>query len=149
MTKAILDAKARQAAKEAHSKARRHTIRQTVETEYHHGTLCFVNAAWNSTTMNCGMEMIFRANMDTNAHEYTATKLNAPSALSAEAWVIREALQQAKERQIEELHIHSDSQTLINLLNKGDEHNKFFGVVFDIRTLSQSFRLISFSYIPD
>lgn len=73
---------------------------------------------------------------------------NVPSTLGAKAEAIKATLTNAKEKGYEDLHLFSDSPMLINLLNNGAEHNDLFGVLYDIRDLASSFRLISFSYIP-
>lgn len=80
---------------------------------YHSGILCFVDAAWDPTSQSCGMEWTFRTHTYIGLGDASNVRREVTSALTAEALALSLAISQAKERGLEELHIHYDSQLLM------------------------------------
>lgn len=65
------------------------------------------------------------------------------SALVAEA-----GLELALEENCKDLHVFSDSLTLVQVIHSTESHNEFHAILGDIRELSTMFSTISFGFIP-
>lgn len=71
----------------------------------------------------------------------------ASSPLMEEALECPSMLQQALSSNIESLRVFSDNQTLVRAINSNLMDKEIVGVVFDIKSLSDLFVSISFSYV--
>ncbi|EFH39896.1 predicted protein [Arabidopsis lyrata subsp. lyrata] len=78
----------------------------------------------------------------------TTTRTHVSSALEAEAWAVLLALHQAQTCGFEAIHIFSDCQVLVKLLNSEDIHTDIHSILGDIRAICSSFKLSLFSFIP-
>lgn len=108
---------------------------------------CFIDAAWQASTRNCGLGILFKS-VDDHETEHQTNRQNVTSALAGEAWAMREALLQALDRDLVDLMVLSDSLSLVNLINYHETHTKIHAIVNDIRLLALSFSSISFRFIP-
>ncbi|CAL9225852.1 unnamed protein product [Arabidopsis halleri] len=110
--------------------------------------------AWDSSSRMAGPGWFFRVNTEatttTSINELSdsSRRPHVNSALEAEAWAILEALSQARTYGYKEIHVFSDCQTLINLLNSSALHTEIQSIVDDIRALCSSFTHLLFSFIP-
>ncbi|ESQ33256.1 hypothetical protein EUTSA_v10005465mg [Eutrema salsugineum] len=109
---------------------------------------CMVDAAWHPESKNCGMGIIFMANMEEPERRSSHSRRLVTSALAAEAWAIWESLIISVDHGFDEIQVLSDSQVLVNLLNSQEMHTDIHAIVTDIRLLALSFSVISFSYVP-
>ncbi|CAL9222544.1 unnamed protein product [Arabidopsis halleri] len=114
---------------------------------------CFTYAAWNATSLVSGLGWYFRTYTDSYAvsdlcQYSTATRTHVCSALEAEAWAVLSALRQAQTCGFEAIHIFSDCQVLVKLLNSEDIHTAIHAILGDIRAICSSFKLSLFSFIP-
>lgn len=66
----------------------------------------------------------------------------------AEALAVLAAINFALSHDLHTIAIHSDSQTLIQTINRKIMNLEIYGALTDIYSLSKSFNFISFSYIP-
>ncbi|CAG7900223.1 unnamed protein product [Brassica rapa] len=66
----------------------------------------------------------------------------------AEALAVRAAINSALSSRLEEVSIRSDSQSLINIINRQEMKSELFGVLRDIYSLLSAFKSIKFSFIP-
>lgn len=141
VAKAISDARCWQEAQACTSRARGTQPHISHIKTYQSGILCHVDAAWKSASLGCGMVWTFRGNTDDTISESMSTSTCVSSPLAVEALALLVALSQAQERSFQELHVFSDSQVLVNLLNRGEDHNELFGVMFDIHRIINSFHV--------
>lgn len=107
---------------------------------------CFSDAAWRSDNRNAGLGWILR-NKDTIIAQGSRLMTNVSSPLMAEALAIRETLFQIQNRKLRDVHIFSDSKSLINLINTRGHHSEIFGILQDIARLSLDLTVSSFSFI--
>ncbi|XP_024013044.1 uncharacterized protein LOC18020383 [Eutrema salsugineum] len=107
-----------------------------------------VDAAWHLESKNCGMGIIFMANMEEPERRSSHSRRLVTSAPAVEAWAIWESLIISVDHGFGEIQVLSDSQVLVNLLNSQETHTDIHAIVTDIRLLALSFSVISFSYVP-
>lgn len=93
-------------------------------------TNCFVDAAWNSDTLDGGLGWIFINHSKITLSQGSATIQFAPSALVAEALALKAAITAASTSEIRELNMFSDSQSFVMLLNAGSEINELKRIFF-------------------
>ncbi|XP_013608026.1 PREDICTED: uncharacterized protein LOC106314742 [Brassica oleracea var. oleracea] len=108
----------------------------------------FSDAAWDSKSGSCGLGWHFRDNTDAPAGNFSSNRRSVPSALVAEALVVKSTIQTAVSRGVNSLRVFSDSKSLITLLATKKNHVWIQGILFDIHSLSNSFRNISFHFLP-
>ncbi|KAF2541148.1 hypothetical protein F2Q68_00031707 [Brassica cretica] len=77
----------------------------------------FSDAAWDSSTGNCGMGWQLRDSMDVCADQGSSHRRFVPSALVAEALAVKAAMTAALLSHVCSLVVYSDSKSLIKLLN--------------------------------
>lgn len=109
------------------------------------------DVVWDAATLMACLGWSFHLNTnDTTINEVSGliTHTHVNSALEAEAWATWAALAQAKSDGIKEIHVLSDCQTLVNLLNFLLIHTEIQSIIDDIRALCSSFKYLVFSFIP-
>ncbi|XP_013728385.1 uncharacterized protein LOC106432094 [Brassica napus] len=108
----------------------------------------FSDAAWDSSTGNCGMGWQLRDSLDVCAETSSSHRRFVPSALMAEALAVKAALTAAISSHVSSLRVYSDSKSLILLLKSQGQDVSLKGVLHDIKILARSFESISFCFIP-
>ena len=106
------------------------------------------DAAWNSTSGNCGMGWHFKDTLATPAGTYSSTRRSVSSALVAETLALKAAISSAASCGIDSLEVFSDSKGLITLINTKKNNVWIQGILFDIHSLSNSFSKLSFHFTP-
>lgn len=112
------------------------------------GYKIFVDAAWNSVSRNGGFGWSMVNATNTSQESFSAHKVGLCSALEAEAWAVFQAMNHALSMNKSEVHILSDSQSLVKLILEDGFHIELYGLLQDIRDLRRKFVSISFSFIP-
>lgn len=105
----------------------------------------FTYAAWNSTTGHAGLGWIF--DDPASPHQQSATAAFVASPLLADSLAVQAALTSALSRGMDSIKILSDSQILINTINRRNMNLEIFGVLQDIYFLSTSFKSIKFVFV--
>lgn len=108
----------------------------------------FSDAAWDSSTGNCGLGGYLRDASNTCTETFSLHRRYVPSALAAEALAVKAAITAAVSSHVSSLNVFSDSKALILLLNSQDQDVALKGILHDIRILALSFTSISFFFIP-
>ncbi|KAG5396712.1 hypothetical protein IGI04_018526 [Brassica rapa subsp. trilocularis] len=108
----------------------------------------FSDAAWDSSTGNCGLGWQLRDATKTVAESSSSHRRFVPSALVAEALAVKAAMIAALSSHVSSLHVYSDSKALITLLKSQDDDVVLKGVLHDIRILALSFESILYCFIP-
>ena len=108
----------------------------------------FSDAAWDSSSGNCGLGWQLRDSTDSCTEQGSSHRRFVPSALVAEALAVKAALTAATSSQVCSIRVYSDSKSLIKLLNSQDCDVSLKGVLHDINCLAHSFESISFCFIP-
>lgn len=80
--------------------------------------------------------------------QHAAKETSVSSPLMAETLAVFSAMTFALSIGIETASIFSDSQTLINSINKKEMKLEIYGAINDIYLLASSFKSISFLFIP-
>ncbi|KAL0800742.1 hypothetical protein Bca101_055917 [Brassica carinata] len=149
VTLAILDAKEWQRAQTAQisiASPPRLTTKETplipnVEKER---LVCFVDAAWDATTRNCGLAGVFKGRERDKQQDFQNTRRCVGSALVAEALAVREAVLQAFVTNAESLQVFSDSQILVKLLKGKGSRKDLHNILADIYYFSNRLRTCTF-----
>ena len=108
----------------------------------------FSDAAWDSSTGNCGMGWQLRDSLDVCAETSSSHRRFVPSALVAEALAVKAAVTAALSSHVSSLRVYSDSKSLILLLKSQGQDVSLKGVLHDIKILARSFESISFCFVP-
>lgn len=106
----------------------------------------YTDAAWNASTGAAGLGWVIDDRVSTTQNSTTALHVSSP--LMAEALAVRSAINFALSCRIEEISLFSDSQTLINIINRKEMKTETFGILQDIYHSAFSFKSISFNFIP-
>ena len=77
--------------------------------------MCFVDAAWDASTRNCGIAGVFKGSEQGKFQSFKDSR-RYDSAMIAEALAIRKAVLEAFISNADSLLVLSDSQTLVKLL---------------------------------
>lgn len=109
--------------------------------------VCSVDAAWDVNTGRCGIGGVLSGSMERPGHNLSEAHSYVSSALMAEAIAVRLAVSTAVYSNVRSLAVLSDSLSLINLLKKGGNQPKLFGIMFDIHHYLSLFDSISFHFI--
>lgn len=110
------------------------------------GCTIFTDAAWNSSSGFAGLGWIIDDLESSSQHTATETSVSSP--LMAETLAVRSALTFALSRNIQSVSIFSDSQKLMQTINKKMMNLEIFGALNDIYQLSSLFNSIAFKFIP-
>ncbi|KAF3513539.1 hypothetical protein F2Q69_00008040 [Brassica cretica] len=112
-----------------------------------HSDLCLVytDASWNPLTGIAGFGWIFDDPVSPSQHSATSTFVSSP--LMAEDLAARAVITSALSQGLGSILVLSDSQILINIINKQDRNLEVFSVFQDIYLLSLSFKSIKFKFI--
>lgn len=114
-----------------------------------HGFTCFVDAAWNSSSLACGMGCVISAYSNPLIiFRGTFEADSIPSALSAEALALRAAITAALEVDCEDVQFFSDNSILMQLLYSDGDHKEIHFLLCDIRELIPLFNFFKIGYIP-
>ena len=108
---------------------------------------CFSDAAWDSSSGNCGMGWHLRNPTNSFIESSSSHRRFVSSALVAEALAVKAALVGAVSSHVSSIYMYSDSKILISLLKSHGQDVVLKGVLHDITMLAQSFTSISFIYI--
>lgn len=108
----------------------------------------FSDAAWDSTSGNCGLGWQLRDSTDVCAEQGSSHRRFVSSALVAEALAVKAAMMASISSQVCSLRVYSDSKSLIKLLKFQEQVVSLKGVLFDISYLARSFESISFCFVP-
>ncbi|KAF3598060.1 hypothetical protein DY000_02025448 [Brassica cretica] len=108
-------------------------------------TPIFTDAVWNSTTGQAGLGWVFDDPASPSHHHATSTLVASP--LLAESLAVHAAITSALSCEMNSIKILSDSQTLINTINRRSMNLEIFGVLQDIYLLSSSFKSIKFEFV--
>ena len=108
----------------------------------------FSDAAWDSSTGNCGLGWQLRDAEGTSAESSSSHRRFVTSALVAEALAVKAVVNAAVSSHVSSLIVYSDSKALILLLNSQGQDVALKGILHDIHQLAQSFTSISFKFIP-
>lgn len=108
----------------------------------------FSDAAWNSSTGDCGLGWLLRDADNTIAERSSSHRRYVPSALVAEALAVKAAISAALSSHVSSVCIYSDSKTLISLLKSQGQDVVLKGVLHDISVLARSFSSIFYFYVP-
>ena len=111
-----------------------------------HGTSIFTDAAWNPSSGHAGLGWIIDDLV--SPHQFTATSLFVASPLVAEFLAVLSAINSALALRIDSITIFSDSQVLINTINKKGMKLEIYNALRDIYSLSTTFKSIVFKFIP-
>lgn len=114
----------------------------------HSEFVCYVDAAWLAVSGNCGMGWFFQDSHEVSLLQGTKTRSFVPSALAAEALVVKHALISALDNELLSLQVFSDSQTLVHLLNVKESTVELRGILSDISLLQLRFISLSFTFVP-
>lgn len=107
----------------------------------------YSDAAWDSTTGNCGLGWQLRDTTDVVSESSFSHRRCVPSALVAEALAVKAAVSAALSSRVSLLHVFSDSKNLIMLLKSQDQHVVLKGILHDIRVMALSFdSILYFSF---
>ncbi|CAA7055149.1 unnamed protein product [Microthlaspi erraticum] len=110
-------------------------------------TRCNSDAAWVKETKIAGLGWVFtNARADQLGHGSTS-ECSVRSALMAEALAVLRSLQQAREIGHNYLSVVSDSQKLIEAINRGNPSKEIHGIHHDILEIARSFSSISFYFV--
>ncbi|KAL0743704.1 hypothetical protein Bca4012_085217 [Brassica carinata] len=145
--KALQDARAWRAAQLAVAKP---PLPQNVVSALHvpHVDACtwfsFSDAAYDSSTGNCGLGWHIRDPSNSFTQSSSAYWRFVPSALVAEALAVKSAMTAAISSHVSSLLVCSDSKNLVSLLKFHGQDVVLKGVLHDIRVLAHSFTSISF-----
>lgn len=112
------------------------------------GLCVYTDAAWKEGSNKAGLGWIFTDPTGNNQMSGSKLELFVSSPLMAEGLAIREALFQARSRNISTLIVRSDAQTLVRAINDRKPLKELFGIISDILSLSLEFSVISFVFIP-
>lgn len=102
-------------------------------------TSVHTDVAWNWATRSAGFGWIIDDMVSSSHH--SATDLYVSSPLMAEALAVRSAINFALAGGIEAISIRSDSQGLINIINRQEMKSELFGILRDIYGISTLFFL--------
>ncbi|KAL0712604.1 hypothetical protein Bca4012_019582 [Brassica carinata] len=105
----------------------------------------FTDAAWNPTTGHAGLDWILDDSASSIHQSATAAFVASP--LLAETLAVHAALTSALSRGLNSVKIFSDSQILINTLNRRSMNLEIFGILQDIYLLCFSFKAIKFTFV--
>lgn len=112
-------------------------------------TVCsFSDAAWDSTTGNCGLGWLLRDAGNLETEGFSSHRRYVPSALVAEALAVKAAVATAVSSHVSRLTVNSDSKNLVLLLRNQGQDMALRGLLHDIRVLARSLHSISFVYVP-
>ncbi|CAN7105132.1 unnamed protein product, partial [Brassica rapa subsp. narinosa] len=106
----------------------------------------FTDAAWNPSTGDAGFGWILDDLVSTSLHAVSMTSVSSP--LLAETLAVLTAMKFPLSRGLDTISVLSDSQILINTLNKQEKKLEIYGALCDIYLFSLSFKSINFSFIP-
>lgn len=109
--------------------------------------VCFSDAAWDSSSGNCGLGWQLRDSLDVCAEQSSSHRRYVPSVLVAEALAVKAAITAALSSHVRSLRVYSDSKSLVMLLKSHRQNVSLKGVLHDIYVLTRSFDVISFHYV--
>lgn len=146
---AIQDAKEWEAAQEVVASAARNQpsdlpMPPSVENEK---LVCFVDAAWDATTQNCGIAGVFKGQDHRRHQGFRESRRHVGSALVAEALAVRRAVLEAFTSNADSLRVFSDSQTLVKILNAKSSLTELNNILIDVYYFSNRLKVCSFSHI--
>lgn len=145
---AIRDAKEWQAAQEVIGAKPNVSCLPVIAPPLEEGSLvCFVDAAWDVTTRNCGFAGIFKGSVQGQQLNFKDSRRQVDSALTAEALAVRKAVMEAYISNAESLVVLSDSQVLIKILQTGGARKELNNILVDIHHFSSRLTACSFLHI--
>lgn len=110
-------------------------------------TCCHTDAAWDKESLRAGLGWIF-SNQQGQIGRGSEAQNFVSSPLMAEALACLSMLNHALSSRIENLRVFWDNQPLVRVINSNLMEKEIFGVVTDIKNLSELFSFISFSFVP-
>lgn len=111
-----------------------------------HGISICTDAAWNPVSGYAGFGWIIDDLVSTVS--LSATSLCVESPLMAESLAVLAAINSALSRKLDSITIFSDSQVLMNTINKKELKLEIFTILRDIYSLTTAFNSIAFKFIP-
>lgn len=108
----------------------------------------FSDAAWDSSTGNCGLGWLLQDADSSFAKRSFSYRRYVPSALVVEALAVKAAITAAISSHVSSIRIYSDSKILISLLKTQGQDVVLKSVLHDINVLARSFSSISFMFVP-
>ncbi|XP_013624886.1 PREDICTED: uncharacterized protein LOC106331086 [Brassica oleracea var. oleracea] len=149
LIKAIKAAREWEAAQLAPQKALKLNLRSTPEKKLPPNTItCNTDTAWIASSTKAGFGWIFFDSSDMEINRGSSNQLHVSSACMAEALAVREALLHASSLGFTKIWLRSDSQVIMRAINQKRGPTELFGVLSDIVSLSSSFQLCCFSFLP-
>lgn len=109
---------------------------------------CLTDGAWDTNSKTGGMGWVFKDGTGAVKLQGAQSKRYVGSALMAEALALKAALENAKQRGLDDLRCFSDSRSLVSMLTVNSSTVELQGILHDIRVLSSSLKSISFCFIP-
>ncbi|XP_018435869.1 uncharacterized protein LOC108808184 [Raphanus sativus] len=113
-----------------------------------HAGLCsiYTDAAWNPVTGHARLGWVLDELASPSQHLCDLYLCIVP--LLAESLAVLAAITFAHSRGIDSIQLHSDSQTLINTINRRDMNLEIFDILQDIYLFASLFKSITFIFIP-
>lgn len=108
----------------------------------------FYDAAWDSSTRNCGMGWQLCDANNSIIERSSSHRRFVPSALVVEALAVKAALVAAVSSHVSSINLFSGCKNLISLLHTQGQDVTLKGILHDIAMLASSFTSICFIYIP-
>lgn len=108
--------------------------------------MCFVDAAWDASTRNCGIAGVFKGSEQGKFQSFKDSR-RYDSAMIAEALAIRKAVLEAFISNADSLLVLSDSQTLVKLLKTKGSRTELNNILTDIYYYSSRLKACSFFHI--
>lgn len=109
--------------------------------------VCYVDAAWDASTRNCGFAGIFKGSEQGKIQSFKDSRRYVESALIAEALAIRKAVLEAFMSNVDSLLVLSDSQTLVKLLKTKGSRTELSNILTDIYYFGSRLKACSFYHI--
>ncbi|CAN6837284.1 hypothetical protein Bca52824_047379 [Brassica carinata] len=106
--------------------------------------VCYVDAAWDASTRNCGFAGIFKGSEHGKIQSFKDSRRYVESALIAEALAIRKAVLEAFMSNVDSLLVLSDSQTLVKLLKTKGSRTELSNILTDIYYFGSRLKACSF-----